>query len=85
MIYREPFPFKTFLLWFLIICGCLIMVFIIFIGFLSIYVGINHLQEDGSWMPILTGAISILAVLCLFYFFLRFILTQMKEKDIIEI
>ena len=85
MIYREPFPFKNFGLWFLTICIGLVSVYIIFIALISIYVGANHLQHDGFWMPISAGLISIMAVLWLFYSFIRFVLNQMKEKDIVEI
>ena len=85
MIYREPVPFKNLGLWLLLVCGGLITAYIIFIALISIYVGINHVDQDGFWMPVLVGIVAIMAVLWLFYSFLRFIFDQMKEKDIIKI
>jgi hypothetical protein len=41
-------------------------VYIIFIALISIKVGINHLHQDGFWMPILAGSIAIIAFLWLF-------------------
>jgi hypothetical protein len=60
-------------------------VYIIFIALISIKVGINHLHQDGFWMPILAGTISIIAILWLVIFLIKFILNQMKDKDIINI
>lgn len=85
MIYHAPFPLKNFGLRFLFACCCLMTVYIIFIALISIKVGINHLHHDGFWMPILAGTISIIAMLCLFLFLIKFILNQMKDKDIINI
>jgi hypothetical protein len=60
-------------------------VYIIFIALISIKVGINHLHQDGFWMPILAGTISIIAILWLFLFLIRHIINHMKDKDIINI
>jgi hypothetical protein len=60
-------------------------VYIIFIALISIKVGINHLPQDGFWMPILAGTISIIAMLWLFLFLIKFTLNQMKDKDILNI
>ncbi len=85
MIYHEPFPLKNIGLWLLLFCGGLITVYIIFIALISIYVGIHHLQQDGFWMPMLAGIFSIMAILWLFFCFIKFVFNQMKEKDIINI
>ena len=85
MIHREPFPLKNLGLWLLLLGGILITVYTAFLALISIYVGINHVQQDGFWMPISTGIISLMAILWLLYCFLKFILNQMKEKDILNI
>jgi len=60
-------------------------VYIIFIALISIKVGITHLHQDGFWMPLLAGSITIIVFLWLFLCLLRFILNQMKDKDIINV
>ena len=59
--------------------------YVIFIGLISIGVGLNHLQQDGFWVPIAAGVLSIVLCLWLFFLFSRFILNQMKEKDTVNI
>jgi len=85
MIYHAPSPLKNVGLRFLLVCCCFMTVYIIFIALISIKVGINHLHQDGFWMPILAGSIAIIAFLWLFLCLLKFILNQMKDKDIIDI
>ncbi len=85
MIDHEPFPLKTLSLWFLLICCGLITAYIIFMGATSVWVGLNHLEEDGFWMPILIGIIFPMAILWLFLSFTKFVLNRLKEKDIIYI
>jgi len=85
LIYQEPFPLKNFSLWSLLIVLGLIIGYIILIALISINVGLNHLQQDGFWVPILAGVISIVGCLWLFLYFLKFIISRMKEKDIINI
>jgi uncharacterized membrane protein HdeD (DUF308 family) len=85
MISHEPFPLKTLGLWsVLVLCG-LFTTYIIVIAIVSIWVGLKHLQQDGFWMPVLAGTLSITVVLWLFLRFSRFILNRMKEKDTINL
>ena len=85
MIYHEPFPLKTLGLWsVLALCG-LFAAYIIFIAIVCIGVGLKHSPQDGFWMPILAGTVSITVVLWLFVRFSRFILNKMKEKDTINL
>ena len=85
MTYREPLHFKSLSLWFLLICYGLISAYIAFIGMISIWVGLNHFQQDGFWMPIFIGSIFIITILLLFLRFLTFILNRMKEKEVLNI
>ena len=82
MIYQEPFPLRNMSLLFLLICFGLISAYIMFIGIISIWVGLNHLQQDGFLVPILAGLFSITAVLWLLIRFSRFIIHRMREREV---
>ena len=81
MITYGLFPLKKLCLWSLFVCYCLITAYIIFICMAFIWQGLNHLQEDGFWMPILVGGIILTVVLWLFLRFSKFIYSQIKEKE----
>ena len=81
MIYQEPLPIKKISLCLLILVMALILAYIVFIALISINVGLNHLQQEGFWVPIAAGLLSIAGSLWLFLVFSRFIIYQMKEKD----
>jgi len=79
----KLFLLRNITLKFLIVgLGCIIA-YIIFIALISINVGFTHLQQDGFWVPILAGVISIAGCLWLFLSFSRFVINRMKDKDII--
>ena len=83
MIHREPFPLKNLCLWSLLVCGGLFTAYVIFLALVSIWTGLSCLQEDGFWMPILTGIIGAIVMLWAFLRFTRFIRDRTKEKDVI--
>ena len=85
MIYHQPFPYKNFGLWLLLLCCGLITAYVIFIALISIWVGLVHLHQVGFFIPILAGVIFMLTISLLFLSILKFLLTQMKEKDIIDL
>lgn len=85
MIYHQPFPIKNLSLWLLLICGVLITAYVTFIALISILVGLAHLHQVGFLMPIFAGIISMMAISWLFLMFSRFLLGQMREKDIINL
>jgi hypothetical protein len=84
MFRREPFTVKKIFLWFMVFLLGLVVSFIIFISIVSIKFGFSHLNQEGFFIPILAGGCSI--VLCLFFFIclIRFIINQVREKDIIR-
>ncbi|MFC1535332.1 hypothetical protein ACFL7M_18440 [Thermodesulfobacteriota bacterium] len=84
MIYHEPFPLKNISLWLLLFCTGLIIAYVILVSLISINVGLNHMLQDGFWVPILAGAFSIVGCVCLLFFFSRLIIKRMKEKDTIN-
>ena len=85
MISHEPLPLKNLGLWSLILLCALLTAYILFAAIVSIWVGLSHVEQDGFWMPILAGFLSMLLVLWPFLRFSRFILNAMKEKDTINI
>ena len=62
----------------------IISAFCIFIGAVSIDVGIENMHEDGYIVPVLFGLVLIVFALALFYFSVRSLLEKTKEKDIIN-
>ena len=84
MIHDEPFPFKRFSLWILLVFSGLIAAFLVFLALISVWMGLTHLQQDGFWMPLMVGILCVVITLWLFLIFSKFILGRMKEKDIID-
>lgn len=85
MIPDDPLPLKNIGLRVLLFCGGLISVYLTFIGIVSLWVGLHHLEQDGCWMPILTGTLIIAIVLSLFIRLLLFVLNQTREKGIFDL
>ena len=85
MISREPLPFKNLGLWALFLLSALLSAYILFASVLSIWVGLSHLHQDGFWMPILTGILTMILVLWPFRRLSKLILNSMKEKDTVNI
>ena len=85
MISHEPLPLKNLGLWSLFLLSAFLAAYIIFTAIVSIWVGLSHVQQDGFWMPILTGILSMILVLWPFLRLSRLILNAMKEKDTISI
>jgi hypothetical protein len=85
MISRLPLPLKNFGLWSLFLLSALLASCLIFAAIVSIWVGLSHLQEDGFWMPILAGILTMIMLFPPFLRFSRLILHSMKEKDTINL
>jgi hypothetical protein len=85
MISREPLPLKNMGLWSMLLLSALLVAYIIFASIVSIWVGLSHLHQDGFWMPILAGILTMILVLWPFRRLSRLILNSMKEKDTINI
>jgi len=85
MISNEPLPLKNLGLWSLFFLAAFLAAYIIFAAMVSVWVGLTHVQQDGFWMPILTGILVMIVVLWPFVRLSRLILNAMKEKDAISI
>lgn len=62
----------------------MISAFFIFIGVVSIDVGLKNSHEEGFIMPVLCGLLLVFLALALFYGSLRLLFEKTKEKDIIN-
>jgi hypothetical protein len=80
---NEAIPLKNLSLCVLLIGIGVLLAYIFIIALISIHVGLNHLQQDGYWVPVLAGTLSIIGCLWLFLFISRIIMNKMKEKEII--
>ena len=78
---NEPMPGKNLFLWLLFFCCSIIVAYIFFVAFISIWIGFNHFEKDGFWMPVMTGILSIVLVLLGFLRLSKSIHYQMKEKE----
>ena len=85
MISNEPLPLKNLGLWSLFFLAAFLAAYIIFAAMVSVWVGLTHVQQEGFWMPILTGILVMIVVLWPFVRLSRLILNAMKEKDTISI
>ena len=84
MFRREPFPVKKIFLWFTVFLLGLAASFIVFISVISIRFGLSHRSQEGFFIPILAGILSIVLVIFLFVCYLRFIINMAREKDLIR-
>ena len=74
---RNPF------LWVLLVCSALVAAYLVFLGVISISVGLQHADQEGSWMPMLAGGLCILVVLWLLFRVARSLLqTQRKVESL---
>lgn len=85
MFRREPFPVKKIFLWFMVFLLGLAVSFLILISVVSIRFGLSHTDQEGFFIPILAGGFSIVLCLFLYICFIRFIINQVREKDIIRL
>lgn len=85
MISDESLPLKKLSLFFLLICCGLVTAYIIFIGMISIRLGLRYLHFNGFWVPILAGTISITIILWTSFRISTFILRKLKKNNFIKI
>lgn len=76
---------KNPLLWVLLIFSALVSAYLVFLGVVSISVGLQHTDQEGSWMPVLTGGLCILVVLWLLFRVARSLLRTWSKTDTLNI
>jgi uncharacterized membrane protein HdeD (DUF308 family) len=76
---------KTPLLWVLLIFSALLSAYLVFLGLVSISVGLQHTDQEGSWMPVLAGSLSILVVLWLLFRVVRAVLQSLRKTETLNL
>jgi len=72
---RNPF------LWVLLVCSTLVAAYLVFLGVISISVGLRHTDQEGSWMPLLAGGLCILVVLWFLFRVARSLLQTLRKAE----
>jgi len=78
---NEPLPWKNFFLWLLFCCCSIVVAYIFFVAFISIWIGFNHSDKDGFWVPVVAGIFSVVLVLLGFLRLSKSMHHHMKEKE----
>lgn len=76
---KNPF------LWVLLVFSALVSAYLVFLGVVSISVGLQHTDEEGSWMPVLAGSLAILAVLWILFRVARSLVQALRKPDSLDV
>jgi len=68
-------------LYVLLVCSALLTAYIVFLGAVSISVGLQNTNQDGSWMPVVAGVLCILVVLWFLFRVARSVLQALTRND----
>jgi len=72
-------------LYVLLVCSALVTAYIIFLGAVSISVGLHHTDQEGSWMPVVTGVLCILVVLWFLFRVARSVHQALTRTDSLNV
>jgi uncharacterized membrane protein HdeD (DUF308 family) len=76
---KSPF------LWVLLVLSALVSAYLVFLGVISISVGLQHTDQEGSWMPLLAGGLCILVVLWLLFRVARSLLQSLRKDESLNV
>jgi len=76
---RNPFP------WVILVVSTLVAAYLVFLGVISISVGLQHTDQEGSWMPLLAGGLCILVVLWLLFRVARSLLQTLRKAESLNV
>ncbi|MBP1738105.1 MAG: hypothetical protein H6Q48_398 [Deltaproteobacteria bacterium] len=76
---RNPF------LWVLLVFSALVAAYLVFLGVISVSVGLQHTDQEGSWMPLLAGGLCILVVLWLLFRVARSLLQTLRKPESLNV
>jgi uncharacterized membrane protein HdeD (DUF308 family) len=76
---KNPF------LWVLLVFSALVAAYLVFLGVISISVGLQHTHQEGSWMPLLAGGLCILVVLWLLFRVARSLLQTLRKAESLNV
>jgi uncharacterized membrane protein HdeD (DUF308 family) len=71
--------------WVLLVFSTLVAAYLVFLGVISISVGLQHTQAEGSWVPVLAGSLCILAVLWILFRVARFLVQAFRKTDSLNV
>ncbi|MCX5879112.1 MAG: hypothetical protein NTY44_08385 [Deltaproteobacteria bacterium] len=69
------------LLWVLLVCSALVAAYLVFLGVISISVGLQHTDQESSWIPMVAGGLCILVVLWLLFRVARSLLQTLRKAE----
>jgi uncharacterized membrane protein HdeD (DUF308 family) len=72
-------------IWGLITACGLVAACIAFVSIVSVWVGIEHPNQAGFWVPILAGTLSFAITAWIFLAVTKSILRQIKEDDLVNL
>ena len=72
-------------LYVLLVCSALVTAYVVFLGAVSISVGLHHMDQDGSWMPVVTGILCILVVLWFLFRVARSVFQALTRNDTLNL
>ena len=72
-------------LYVLLVCSTLVTAYLVFLGAVSISVGLQHADQAGSWMPVVTGGLCILVVLWFLFRVARSVLQALARTDSLNV
>ena len=76
---KNPF------LWVLLVFSALVAAYLVFLGVISVSVGLQHTDQEGSWMPLLAGGLCILVVLWLLFRVARSLLQTLRKPESLNV
>ena len=71
--------------WVLLVFSTLVAAYLVFLGVISISVGLQHTQAEGSWVPVLAGSLCILEVLWILFRVARFLVQAFRKTDSLNV
>lgn len=76
---------KNPLLWVLLVFSALVSAYLVFLGVISISVGLQHTEDEGSWMPVLAGSLCILGVIWVLFRVARSLVQALRKTDTLNV
>lgn len=76
---------KNPILWVLLVFSALVSAYLVFLGVISISVGLQHTEEESSWMPVLAGSLCILAVVWILFRVTRSVIQALRKTDALNV
>ena len=82
---NEQISIRLIWLWCLVFVSALVTVYLGFIAFVSVWVGLGHLDQPGCWVPIVVGLLLFIALCSFFICTLKRLLGRLKGQAVVNI